>query len=74
MPQSLELQRGDCGPGEETLLALRTVLESLTETRIYLLLSAVFTVFTPFFVMPSFIFNILINKMTTEISPPCGHE
>lgn len=36
MPPSLELQRGDCGPGEQTLLALRTVLDSLTETKVLL--------------------------------------
>lgn len=33
VPCSLELQQGDCGPGDETSLLLRTVLESMTSAQ-----------------------------------------
>lgn len=34
LPQSVELQRGDCGPKDETSLALRTVLETFNRKRV----------------------------------------
>lgn len=33
VPCSVELQQGDCGPGDKTSLVLRTVLESLTSAQ-----------------------------------------
>lgn len=33
VPCSVALQQGDCGPGDKTLLVLRTVLESLTSAQ-----------------------------------------